>query len=264
NPKLATKATPEAISNIATGVYDILRAGPAFQKVVGAKYGLTGFPAGISRYSDIAAKSYVRWALEFAMPAKSDMAVKVLTDIGFSREAIARMSVKVASDSLITKLGVVEALSSLIEVYEPGEIAKITTELTKEVAPAVTELAKEVTPVVAGVAKPEIPEVTIPKAEVAKPVAEVGAEVAPTKLRSTIMAWGKQRGLSQIQLNEIFKKVVGQGETGRQLPYHLTRMTPEQLRETLAKVKVARPRRIRGKVVITEKTESKIQSLKSN
>lgn len=100
--------------------------------------------------------------------------------------------------------------------------------------------------------------------EVAKPVAEVGAGVAPAKLRSTIMAWGKQRGLSQIQLNEIFKKVVGKSETGRQLPYHLTRMTPEQLRETLAKVKIARPRRIRGKVVITEKTENKIQSLKSN
>ncbi|GAI21088.1 unnamed protein product, partial [marine sediment metagenome] len=67
-------------------------------------------------------------------------------------------------------------------------------------------------------------------------VTEPGIGVSPAKLRSTIMAQARQRGLSQIQLNEIFKKVVGQSEKGRQLPYHLTRMTPEQLRETLAKV----------------------------
>ena len=75
-----------------------------------------------------------------------------------------------------------------------------------------------------------------------------------TVLRSTIMAWARIKGLPKTQLQKIFSEVAGR----RQL-----RVIPqEQLAEILKRVKEARPKTIRGKTVITLKTEKKIETLK--
>ncbi len=75
-----------------------------------------------------------------------------------------------------------------------------------------------------------------------------------TVLRSTIMAWAKYKGLTKTQLQEIFSSVAGR----RQLRF----IPQEHLMEILNRVKAARPKRIRGRTVITPKTENKIQTLK--
>lgn len=75
-----------------------------------------------------------------------------------------------------------------------------------------------------------------------------------TVLRSTIMAWAKMKGLPKTQTQEIFRDIAGK----RQL-----RLIPqEQLVKILDAVKAARPKTIRGKTVVTAKTEKKIQTLK--
>ena len=82
--------------------------------------------------------------------------------------------------------------------------------------------------------------------------------------RQTIMAIGKAKGLSKTALNNIFKEVVGRSPDDRQLPYHLTEMTDEQLRDTIEIVKTSRPVKIGTKNVIRPSTEKKIQSLKTS
>lgn len=77
-----------------------------------------------------------------------------------------------------------------------------------------------------------------------------------TKLRSTIMAMARFKGLPKTQLQDIFSSVAGR----RQLRV----IKQEHLVGILEKVKEARPVRIAGEKVITPKTEAKIQSLKES
>lgn len=82
-----------------------------------------------------------------------------------------------------------------------------------------------------------------------RPVAEDAG-----KLRQTIMAWAKFKGIPQTQLRGLFKSKTGVD--------HLTKMTRTQLGIALNAVKGARPVRVGGKRVITNKTEGKIKSLR--
>ncbi|KKN70399.1 hypothetical protein LCGC14_0430940 [marine sediment metagenome] len=75
-----------------------------------------------------------------------------------------------------------------------------------------------------------------------------------TVLRSTIMAWAKIKGLTQKTLQEIYSSVAGR----RQLRF----IKQEHLVTILEKVRIARPKRIRGKTIVTLKTEKKIAALK--
>lgn len=75
-----------------------------------------------------------------------------------------------------------------------------------------------------------------------------------SKTRQTIMSWVKTRGFTQKQYRDMFM------EYGKHRQLHL--MTPEQLQDVLAQAKVARPRTIKGKRVVTQKTERKIETLK--
>ena len=137
NPHLAQRATPETISKIAYGMSDILKAGPQFAKTLGPKYGLTGvFPSEAlgSEYAKQLVRSYARFALEWAMPAKSGATVQLLTNVGFSSDAIAKMSIEVAWSNLVAKLGVVGAAASLIKAYEPP-VAGITDDFITSLAP---------------------------------------------------------------------------------------------------------------------------------
>lgn len=77
-----------------------------------------------------------------------------------------------------------------------------------------------------------------------------------TKLRQMIMAMAKYKGLTKGHLQNIYKDVAGR----RQL-----RVIPqEQLVEVLHRVRIARPKRIKGSLVVTEKAEAKIQTLKQS
>jgi ubiquinone/menaquinone biosynthesis C-methylase UbiE len=76
------------------------------------------------------------------------------------------------------------------------------------------------------------------------------------KLRSTVMAMSKMKGISKTQLQSIIKEVSGKKQ--------LRNIASPQLIEILGKVREARPVRIKGTKVVTLKTEKKIQSLKEN
>jgi len=100
-----------------------------------------------------------------------------------------------------------------------------------------------------------------------KPI--IKAEVKPkpaelSKKRQTIMAITKTKGLPKKQLFDIQREVAGKSDKGKQLPFHLTKLTPVQLDSVLKKVEAARPVTIKSKRVITKKTERNIQSLKTN
>ena len=75
-----------------------------------------------------------------------------------------------------------------------------------------------------------------------------------TVLRSTIMAWARYKGLSKKTLTDIYHSIAGKRR--------LSVIPQEQLLKILDKVKAARPKTIRGRHVITPKTEKKIQTLK--
>lgn len=77
----------------------------------------------------------------------------------------------------------------------------------------------------------------------------------PAQLRQTIMAWGKVKGLPKVQLGEIIKKISGHTR--------LTMAKEEYLKDILKVVKATRPRRVRGRPVVTLKTEKKIQTLRT-
>lgn len=79
------------------------------------------------------------------------------------------------------------------------------------------------------------------------------------KTRQTIKAWQKMKGISDTQ----FKAIVRNALKARQAK-GLTRMTEEELNTVLDAVKASRPKTIKGKKVITPKTERKIASLKKN
>lgn len=83
------------------------------------------------------------------------------------------------------------------------------------------------------------------------------------RIRQSIVAASKIKGLSQTALNKLFKEVAGRSPDDRQLPYRLTEMTDEQLRDTLEIVKTARPVKIGTKNVIKPSTEKKIEALKA-
>jgi len=105
----------------------------------------------------------------------------------------------------------------------------------------------------------------IPEGEVTVEVTDMA--MSPTELsriRQNIMAVGKVKGLSQTALNQLFRDVVGRTPDNRQMPWRLTEMTDEQLRDTLEIIKTARPVRIGTKIVIRPSTERKIQSLKQS
>ena len=74
-------------------------------------------------------------------------------------------------------------------------------------------------------------------------------------LRQTVMSWARLKGLPESQYRRLFQDTTGH----RQL--HL--MSEEQLNNVLSAIKRARPKRIGNKLVITPKTEKKIQTLKA-
>lgn len=78
---------------------------------------------------------------------------------------------------------------------------------------------------------------------------------AESKLRQQIMTAVRQRGLTQTQARDIFKKSGGN-------PY-LTQMEYTALGKVLKAVQKARPTRVKNAIVITPKTEVKIQTTKS-
>jgi len=126
--------------------------------------------------------------------------------------------------------------------------------------------------------KPTIPEVEttalaegetvtgeVPEGEVKVELTEAGMSPSElARIRQTIMGVGKAKGLSKTALNSIFKQVAGRTPDNRQMPWHLTEMSDEQLQDTLEIVKTARPIRIGTKIVIRPSTEKKIQSLKQS
>jgi hypothetical protein len=123
HPNLRARATPEALCRIAANADDILKQAFRWQQVV-PTYGLTGLPPSplISTYHERIIPNFIRWSLEFAAPAKTDAAVSVLKSVGYSTEAIGKMSVETAWENIVTKLGIAGAIKALLDVYEP-EIA---------------------------------------------------------------------------------------------------------------------------------------------
>ena len=75
-----------------------------------------------------------------------------------------------------------------------------------------------------------------------------------TKLRQTIMAWARYKGIPKTQLTKITSSIAGRR--------HLSVVPQEQLVKILDKVREFRPVRIGGKTVVTTKTEVKLHSLK--
>lgn len=75
-----------------------------------------------------------------------------------------------------------------------------------------------------------------------------------TKLRQTIMAWARYKGIPKTQLTKITSSISGRR--------HLSVVPQEQLVKILDKVREFRPVRIGGKTVVTPKTETKLHSLK--
>jgi polyhydroxyalkanoate synthesis regulator phasin len=79
------------------------------------------------------------------------------------------------------------------------------------------------------------------------------------------MAWANRKGMTKAQLHAILK---GFNEDNpnprRKSAIKLTQYTEEELEGILPFVRSARPKRIAGKLVVTKKTEGKIQKLKTN
>jgi hypothetical protein len=94
----------------------------------------------------------------------------------------------------------------------------------------------------------------LPESALERLEAKVAPQPRDKRLRQTIMAWAKVKGLPKVQYLELFKRAGGSKR--------LTAMSGGQLEKVLAAVKKARPRTVRGKRVITQKTEKKIQSLR--
>lgn len=88
-----------------------------------------------------------------------------------------------------------------------------------------------------------------------------GAEVKVKKLRSDIWSLAKAKGFSAAQARNLFTDVT-KDEKGRG-KRHLHLMTSAELTKVMAKIKKARPVEIKSKKVLTEKTEKKIQGLKT-
>jgi len=76
------------------------------------------------------------------------------------------------------------------------------------------------------------------------------------KLRQTIVAMARFKGIGKTQLRDAIKSVAGQR--------HLRNVASPQLLEILEKVREARPLKIGYEKVVTLKTEAKIQSLKES
>jgi len=85
-------------------------------------------------------------------------------------------------------------------------------------------------------------------------LAKVIPAVSEKKLRQSIMATVKTKGLSESKYRTLFKKVGG--------TRNLTEMGADKLQAVLEAVQEARPIKIAGKNVITAKTEKAIQTLK--
>ena len=95
------------------------------------------------------------------------------------------------------------------------------------------------------------------KIELRQELAAVNKALIPAekKLRQKIMATAIARSISPTQRVKIFKDIGGSR--------YLSKIGLDKLERILPAIQTARPQRIRGKVVITPKTEAEIQSVKS-
>ena len=96
----------------------------------------------------------------------------------------------------------------------------------------------------------------VTKVALRKELGEVSGKIVPTeeKLRQTIMAVVKTKALPQSQYRQIFKDKGG----ARQL----TDITYTNLNKILEAVRIARPVKVHGKIVLKQSTERNIQTLK--
>lgn len=166
NPQLAARATPATVSQITKGMSDILKAGPQFGQTRAPLYGLTGaFPGEAlgSPYSISLARSYAQFALEWAMPAKAPAVITLLTNAGYTAEAISKMSIEIAWGSLVNNLGIVGAATSLLNAYEPTAVAPPT---VPPVKPSIPEVP----------AVPEVETITVYHATIEKNIVGIQRE----------------------------------------------------------------------------------------
>lgn len=129
------------------------------------------------------------------------------------------------------------SLLSTVEDFNTGKIQDV------YVRPSYLDIflsqVKEIKPLAV---TPAVPEVTPPT-------------VSPSKLRQSIMAAVKTKGLSESKYRALFKKVGG--------TRNLTEMSAEQLNKVLVAVQETRPIKIHSKNVITAKTENAIGALRN-
>jgi hypothetical protein len=92
----------------------------------------------------------------------------------------------------------------------------------------------------------------------------IGGKVATPselgKMRQTIIAWKNIKGISGKQLQEVIRQVTGQTK----LKPQRVKITGDQYKDILSRLKKMRPNKIDNKTVIKLKTENKIQSMKEN
>lgn len=124
-------------------------------------------------------------------------------------------------------------------------------------APPPVAAPEPVPPAEPVVPKP-VPTVKPTKKVVTKPAPPV-TEAADRKLRQKIQAIKATKGLTETAFKEMKRKVTASGQARS-----LIRMTTAELEAMLKKVERARPKRIGHRQVITKKTETKIQSLKTS
>jgi len=91
------------------------------------------------------------------------------------------------------------------------------------------------------------------------------------RLRSTIMAWANRKGLvtREGNPNQQFKDILKDyseenPNPKRKSAIRLTQYTESELEGLLSVVREARPKKVMSKLVVTKKTEGKIQTLRSN
>ncbi len=91
-----------------------------------------------------------------------------------------------------------------------------------------------------------------------KELADINKSLIPQekKLRQDIMATVRAKSLTTTQSREIFKTAGGSR--------YLTNLKLDQLQKVLKSIQGARPKKIGGKIVVTETTEKAIQTLKTN
>lgn len=161
NPTLAERATPELISNIASGMSRVLEAGPRMGVVAQARYGITGIvPADIvgSSFARQASKAYAEFVLTWGTPQKSSILVNALKQAGQTSEQIQRLSSGKAWVVLVDALSIEGTIDLLFKAHLPSKAPVKPTEVKPPPVKPVAPVAER--PIVT---KPEIavPEVTI-------------------------------------------------------------------------------------------------------